>query len=437
MSGTAWLATKEGFNEATVLDARGNTYRLKMKDGSVKELSARQPNGPFYPPFYVQDEAPDVWRCRGRSLPKVDLQQFKNPAMAKALIPREEPYRFLPHTSKVVDGIINGDPQFLVGPKGTGKTSLVAQIAARIGMPLIIVNINPQMMISDLVGQVQIAGGETVWLDGLVTLAMRNGYWLLLDEFDFISPDISSQFFPIMEKPPRLTLKEKPGGEVVEVAPTFRIFATGNALGEDKDGEYVGTQMMNAALKDRFSAGQIVEISPMTSKQEREVILKRMPGVPLNVVKNIMRAADKVRGGGAGPYPSLSTRQMLNWVDKTLLNRSYFDGATVTWLPLVRHKSRDEAERIVKKCGSRVILGKTSSVGPAQMIPTGDMPPAMDLGGRSAGEITAEEEILAVAEAKHKYGLSYSVIEKHFNIKPRNGNNAFDVCKKAKLLKSA
>lgn len=433
MDKTAWVVVEEGTKRGRLVADDGISVKITTEDGQEHELFHKQPNGPFYPAFYIQEEQPELWFFEGRSLRVRRPEEFEDPEAAMAMVPRKVPFKFLPHTRQVVDGIINQDPQILVGPHGTGKTSLVEQIAARINQPSARVNINPMMMMSDLVGQVGIVGGETVWLDSYIPQTMRAGWWLILDEFPFVDPAISSHFFPFLEKPPVLTLKEKPGGEVLRPAKSWRVFATGNALGEDD--EYTGQQQMNAALKSRFAAGQIIEVERMSYRQELDVVRKRLPWAPGNIVKRAVRVANKIRQEGI--YKNLSPREVLNWIEKIVLNKDYVAAAKITWMPLVAKEDREKAERLVEKCG-RVILGRTISETekkkvhvppnsprmPLSSIPRDRLPERLDMGGRRASEVVEADLVRAVHDAYEKAGLSFSAIEEYFNLKGSSGNTA-------------
>ncbi len=86
---------------------------------------------------------------------------------------------------------------------------------------------------------------------------------------DFGAPDILCALYPILEATPKLCLKEH-DGEVVDAHPMFRVFATGNSIGGDRDGAYHGTQPLNVALLNRFSGhGQIIKIEAMKPKQDK------------------------------------------------------------------------------------------------------------------------------------------------------------------------
>lgn len=460
MAKKIFIPTDNGIVEAALHQEDSTFIVVKIKDGE-ETVEATLPKGmPFdghFPPFF-EDCAPVLWTHEKRHLTIRSSLDYTNPDdnkdLGKSLIPEEEPYVFLPHAIPVIEGIINGDAQFLVGPKGVGKTSLILQIAARIKQPTMRVNITAQMLADELFGCMDVVQGDTVWIDGPVTRAMRHGYWLLLDEFDFLNPEVSSYFFPVLEPKPSLFLKNKPGGEKVPVHPNFRVFASGNCMGRE-DAKYHGTQPINAAILDRFSAGQITRIKPMKANDERDVIRRHAPHLPDSLIKRAVRAAEKIRDNGRGPYPYLSTRQVIAWVNKMLLTGRTLEAAKRTWLELLeggRNQAgspRELAKSIIQKYGGtyvRPIIGKGlkkqaadadgNEDTPVQIVPAqvkGEIP-HVDCKGAAAGDIEDVGIIKMVYEARMKQfngkQLSHKKLEDLFNLNRANGMTAYRICEK-------
>ena len=451
MGNAAWVVTDSGFEEAEIVDAGQNHRRLKMLEGkrAGKVLllpPSGVPNGEFHPALYEGAEPPSIWRFNRRSLRVRDSKDFAEPQQAEALIPQEEPYTFLPHTLHVIDGILAGDHQLLFGPTGVGKTSLVLQIAARIKQPVVRVNLNGQVSVSDLVGSIGLSKDGTVWNDGALPRAMRNGYWLVLDEIDFGPPDVLSLLYPVLESKPRLCLKEH-NGEVVEAHPNFRVFATGNSIGGDRDGVYAGTQPINAALLNRFTGhGQAIRIKPLTAKQEEEILASRLPNLSKALVRRACEFASRLRqGDGQNPplLPTLSTRELIQFCAKTLLYRDPLEAANLTFLSVVEDANvRQPIEEAVKLVfGKRVIVGRqsqTRNTG-ARTRKTLRASHSSLRVGRVASEVTDPTEMEAIWAAYKKNGgtLSFQQIERdpRFNLRDANGNTALRIIKKFGELK--
>ena len=140
-------------------------------------------------------------------------------------------------------------PIFVTGLSGNGKTLMVEQICAKLKRECYRVNITRQTDEDDLLGGFRLINGQTVWSDGPVVTAMKNGGVLLLDEIDLGSANMMC-LQPVLEGK-GVFLKKI--GEWVTPAPGFTIFATANTKGKGSDdGRFVGTGIMNEAMLDRF-----------------------------------------------------------------------------------------------------------------------------------------------------------------------------------------
>jgi len=461
MERNGWLATPEGYIKAKLIE-EGQGYRKVQLLGGAQDgrIEILPPEGTpwqgLHPAFIEGEDEPKVWRFKGRALRKVDLNSFPRPVHAKALLGTNQsfnadgsikPYVFQPHTTALMDGILGADHIFLIGHKGVGKTSNVEQIAARIGQPLVRINFTGQVSVSDIVGNMGFGSQGTIWNDGPVITAMRNGYWLLLDEFDFGDPSVLSIFHPILEARPSYCLKEN-NGEVVIAAPGFRVFATGNSLVGDKDGQYCGTQAVNAALLDRFTGhGQVIEIKAMTAKQEKEVLLTLMPTLPHRLARRAAAFAADVR---SKHLKGFSTRELINWCKKIMLYKDATRAAEFTFLAVIPDEATRKGIRefIRTRFGSRIIIGRylvppegmAPGVAPRAKTPKaeakGDEAKAETPtgGARTSSGVTDPKEMREIWRAYKGNGgaMSFEEIEKdpRFNLRVSRGMNAYRIIKK-------
>lgn len=455
---TAWLATSEGFRKVEVLE-KGLSFRKirfmdKNDNGELEEVILPPEGVPFegqHPALYEQEAKPEVWSFKGHSLKIRDFKEFADPAKAEALWKanteldeqfRPRPYVFQPHTAQVVDGVIEGDHQLLVGHKGVGKTSVVLQIAAAIKQPVIRLNFTGQISVSDLVGSVGFGPGGTTWNDGPLITAMRMGAWLLMDEFDFGDPSCMALFHSICEKRPSYCLKEN-NGEVVIAHKDFRVFATGNSINGDGNGDYVGTQAMNIALLDRFAGhGRIVEVKAMTAKQERQMLKLVLPTLPDRLAKKAANFAAKIR---AEQIKHFSTRELINYCKKLMQYKDPVKAANLTFLPLVDNlEMRRGIEAALKAIfGNRIIVGRylnpaakapeaVKAEAPITVTPTPTPTPRGEL--RTASQVTDTKEIEAIWNDYKGNGgkLTYEQIDAKYGLKPSNGHHAWIIVKKHK-----
>ncbi len=272
---------------------------------------------------------------------------------SKSLVPDKTTYEFVANTtSHVIDSIHAGDNILLTGEAGTGKTSMIEQLAARIGQPVLRVNLNGETRIGDFLGRLNVIAGEkgsvTEWVDGILPLAMKNGMWLILDEIDMGEPNILSLLHPILEPNGRLVLKENKGEEV-RPHPNFRIFGTANGIGSQggRSDTYAGVNQMNEAFLDRW---HIITMPSLDAKTEIKVIKRRYPTLPPKFAKRIVQFGQSIRKGLENETLSMtfSTRRALQWAQKLALYRNPLKAAEAVFLCKVSPEDRTVLEKQIQ-----------------------------------------------------------------------------------------
>ncbi len=160
-------------------------------------------------------------------------------------------------------------PIFVTGLSGNGKTLMIEQVCAKLKRECYRVNITKQTDEDDLLGGFRLINGNTVWVDGPVVSAMKNGGVLLLDEIDLGGANLMC-LQPVLEGK-GVFLKKI--GEWVTPAPGFTVFATANTKGKGSDdGRFIGTGIMNEAMLDRFPV--TFEQPYPTRGTERKILTK-------------------------------------------------------------------------------------------------------------------------------------------------------------------
>jgi len=158
---------------------------------------------------------------------------------------------------------------FITGLSGNGKTLMVEQVCAKLKRECYRVNITRQTDEDDLLGGFRLINGNTVWQDGPVVSAMKNGGVLLLDEIDLGSANLMC-LQPVLEGK-GVFLKKI--GKWVTPADGFTVFATANTKGKGSDdGRFVGTGIMNEAMLDRFPV--TLEQPYPTKATEKKILTK-------------------------------------------------------------------------------------------------------------------------------------------------------------------
>ena len=179
---------------------------------------------------------------------------------------------------RVLQGIVDSNNTYLFGHTGTGKSTLVEQVCARLNFPLVRVNFDSEISRMDLVGRDTLVqeNGQTVskFVDGVLPDALSRPCLLLCDEVDFIRPDVMYVFQRVLEGNGLLISED--GGRKVIANPWFRLIATANTCGQgDESGMYQGARPQSMATLDRFE--NWVSVDYMEPEKEKEWLKKSHP----------------------------------------------------------------------------------------------------------------------------------------------------------------
>ena len=183
---------------------------------------------------------------------KSSVVAYHNPT--ENLVPKKDPlYVPFGHFNDVYSIVKSGKfyPSFITGLSGNGKTFMVEQACAKAKREFFRVNITVETDEDDLLGHYCLIDGNTVWQDGPVVKAMEQGAILLLDEIDLASSKIMC-LQPVLEGKGVFLKKIN---RFVKPAVGFNVLATANTKGKgSEDGRFIGTNILNEAFLDRFSA---------------------------------------------------------------------------------------------------------------------------------------------------------------------------------------
>ena len=186
---------------------------------------------------------------------------------------------------------------FMHGPSGTGKTTEVHQVAARLFWPIFRVNLDSEMSRMDLIGRETLTqeNGTTVsqFVEGVLPTAMQAGAIFEADEVDFGRSDVMYAFQSMLEEGGTLRLTED-GGRVVQPHPMFRVVATANTKGQgDETGCYQGARVQSAAFLDRFTVW--IGKDYLEPDVEANVIRSKVPAITDKAASTLVKIAGEIR----------------------------------------------------------------------------------------------------------------------------------------------
>lgn len=237
-------------------------------------------------------------------------------------VPEVDPsYRFDPATTmSILAGFSHNLRVLLQGRHGTGKSSHIEQVAARLNWPCVRLNLDSHVSRIDLIGKdaIVLRDGKQVteYREGLLPWCYQRPVALVLDEYDAGRPDVMFVIQRVLEAEGRLTILDQ--NKVIPPNPYFRLFATANTVGlGDVTGLYHGTQQLNQAQLDRWNI--IARLDYLDEAAEMEVVLSKVPWMGeenrSETLLQMVRLANLTRAGFSAGDVSvvMSPRTVISW----------------------------------------------------------------------------------------------------------------------------
>ena len=238
-------------------------------------------------------------------------------------------YRFNPDvTLALLAGFLHNRRVLVQGLHGTGKSTHVEQVAARLNWPCVRVNLDGHVSRLDLIGRdaVVVRDGQqvTAFQEGIVPWAIQRPVALIFDEYDAGRPDVMFVIQRILERDGRLTLLDQ--NRVLAPHPAFRLFATANTVGQGNlSGLYHGAQRLNHAQIDRWNI--VATLNFLPRDEEVAIVQARVPALAADgqraLVERMVAVAELTRRGfEAGDLSTLmSPRTVITWGENLELFR--------------------------------------------------------------------------------------------------------------------
>jgi cobaltochelatase CobS len=274
-------------------------------------------------------------------------------------------------TLALLAGFLHNRRVLVQGRHGTGKSSHVEQVAARLNWPCVRVNLDGHVTRMDLVGKDAIVLRDglqvTEFQPGILTWALQRPCALVFDEYDAGRADVMFVIQRVLEVEGRLTLLDQ--SRVIEPHPAFRLFATANTVGlGDATGLYHGTQPLNQGQMDRWNI--VVTLNYLAHDQEVEVVLARCPEYRTaegrQTVSAMVALATLTRRGFADGDLStvMSPRTVVTWAENATLFRDVALAFRLTFLNRCDEDERALVAEYYQRCIGRDLPAEQPRSGP-------------------------------------------------------------------------
>jgi len=237
----------------------------------------------------------------------------------------DDAYRFDKDTTlAILAGFVHNRRVMVQGYHGTGKSTHIEQVAARLNWPCIRINLDSHISRIDLVGKdaIVLRDGKQVteFREGILPWALQSPTALVFDEYDAGRPDVMFVIQRVLEVEGKLTLLDQ--NRVIRPHPYFRLFSTTNTIGlGDTTGLYHGTQQINQGQLDRWNI--VATLNYLPHNDELEIILSRVPSYNTKERRKqasaMVEVAALTRAGFMGGDIStvMSPRTVMTWAENS------------------------------------------------------------------------------------------------------------------------
>ncbi len=224
-------------------------------------------------------------------------------------------------TMAILAGFKHNRRVMITGYHGTGKSTHIEQVAARLNWPCVRVNLDSHISRIDLIGRdaIVLRDGKQVteFREGILPWALQHNVALVFDEYDAGRPDVMFVIQRVLEVQGKLTLLDQ--NRVIHPHPAFRLFATANTVGlGDTSGLYHGTQQINQGQMDRWSI--VVNLNYLPHDEEVNIVLAKVKSFAgteegRETVSRMVRVADMTRNAFIQGDLStvMSPRTVITW----------------------------------------------------------------------------------------------------------------------------
>ena len=270
----------------------------------------------------------------------------------------DETYKFDPDTTLAILAGFNHNRRVMIqGYHGTGKSTHIEQVAARLNWPAVRVNLDSHISRIDLIGKdaIKLKDGKQVteFHEGILPWALRNPVAIVFDEYDAGRADVMFVIQRVLEHDGKLTLLDQ--NEIITPHSNFRLFATSNTVGlGDTTGLYHGTQQINQAQMDRWSL--VATLNYLSVEVESAIVLAKSPSYDSEegkrVIKQMVTVADLTRTAFMNGDLStvMSPRTVINWASNAEIFKDVGYAFRLTFLNKCDELERQIVAEFFQRC---------------------------------------------------------------------------------------
>ncbi|MCZ6637152.1 MAG: cobaltochelatase subunit CobS [Alphaproteobacteria bacterium] len=272
-------------------------------------------------------------------------------------------------TIAIVAGFAHNRRVMIQGYHGTGKSTHIEQVAARLNWPCVRINLDSHISRIDLLGKdaIVLRDGQQVteYREGILPWALQTPTALVFDEYDVGRPDVMFVIQRVLEVDGRLTLVDQ--NRVIRPHPWFRLFSTANTVGlGDTTGLYHGTQQLNQGQLDRWHI--IATLNYLPHEDEIKIVLAKAPWNDNKkgraLVSNMISLADLTRSGFmAGDISTvMSPRTVITWAENAKIFGDVGNAFRVTFLNKCDEMERATVAEYYQRCFGEELLESARAV---------------------------------------------------------------------------
>ncbi len=268
-------------------------------------------------------------------------------------------------TMAILAGFAHNRRVMVQGYHGTGKSTHIEQVAARLNWPCIRINLDSHVSRMDLVGKdaIVLKDGKqiTEFKEGLLPWALQRACALVFDEYDAGRPDVMFVIQRVLEVEGKLTLLDQ--SKVISPHSSFRMFATTNTIGlGDPSGLYHGTQQINQGQMDRWNI--VSTLNYLDHESETDIVAAKIPELDRKTLANMVSVASLTRQGFINGDISIvmSPRTVIMWAENARIFNDFGFAFRLTFLNKCDETERPIVAEYYQRCMGGELPESSSNV---------------------------------------------------------------------------